>query len=332
MIITAGNMDLLWRGISTKYGLALSPSKAWSVASGLLEILPMTTLREEQYWLANLPPMQRLTKDKVFNSLSAFGQTITAAEWDLSFAIKRKYVKYDQWGLLNQAVIKAADRGSKLTDFALSDFLMNNPMYQTGTGAYMTYDQQPYFSTQHPINGNGPIGDFPAGAPTVQSNLLLNTPLTVTNFAAAVAMMMSYLDETGRPWSVTPDTLIVGPALRHIGKEICEMDLIADVSAAAGSSTVMVQRNPEMNTTKLVVVPEMWRMPQSWMLVCSSGTTKPFVWAQLEAPHLVSSIDPTSVNVFKAQEFWYSVEALGEIAPTLWPLAIMATGGSTYGT
>jgi phage major head subunit gpT-like protein len=233
----------------------------------------------------------------------------------------------------------ASDRGSKITDYALADFMKTNPIVQAGSNSFMCFDQQPFFSTLHPTNGGDAAADVPTGVAATQSNLDLSTPLTVSNFAIAFAKMLSYVDETGRPWDVMPDTLFVGPALRHVAKQICDSDMIADIAAAAGASTTVsassvpaMQRNVEQNTVKLQIIPDLAYAPGAWILAQTKGIVKPFVWAQLEAPHLIPSVDPQSTNVFLKQEFWYSVEALAEIAPTLWPLANYATSGTSFGT
>ena len=339
MEITARGMNIIYRNADIRFQKALRPTAAWSVSSGILEILPLQTLKNEQYWLARLPAMQRWTKDKIINNLSTHGQWIESKPWELSFAIKRDHVKYDQYGLINQSVDQASDRASKQTDYALADFLQQNPTKQFGSDEPMCYDGQPFFSTLHPTSGGDITKPVPSSVPATQSNLLLNTPLTVTNFQTAISTMMSYVDETGRPWGAIPDTLIVGPALRHVGRQICESPFIADIASAAGasatvsaSSVAAVQSNVEQGITKLVVVPDLYYAPGSWMLACTKGILKPFVWGQLEAPHMIPSVNPTDPNVFLKAEFWYSIEAHGEIAPTLWPLCLYATSGSSYGT
>lgn len=335
MEITARGMQILYRNADIRFQKALKPTAGWALESGLCQKMPLKTLKNEQYWLARLPAMQRWTKDKVINSLSTHGQYIMSKPWELTFAIKRDHVQFDQYGLINQSVDQAGDRASKNTDYVLADFLRQNPVRQYGNDDFMCYDREPFFSTAHPTSGGDVANPLPTGVPATQSNLFLSTPLTVSNFASVISSMLSYVDETGRPWGAMPNKLIVGPSLRHIGREICQAPFIADVAAAsglaAGGTTSTVQSNVERDSgIELVVVPDLAYSPGAWMLACTSELLKPFVWGELVAPHMIPSINPTDPNVFLRAEFWYSIEAHGEIAPTLWPLCAYANSGASF--
>jgi len=166
---------------------------------------------------------------------------------------------------------------------------------------------------------------------STQSNLALSTPLSHSSYSAAYETMLNYVDEQGRPWNVVPDTLFVGPHYRRIGKEILEESKIANVSLAAGSNTVMVQDNAEQGTAKLVIVPEFNYSPGMWILASTKGPLKPFMYGQLEAPHMIPCIDPTSPNVFLNRQFMWSIEEMGNIIGTLWPLAYYGNASATFG-
>ena len=169
-----------------------------------------------------------------------------------------------------------------------------------------------------------------AAAVTTQSNLALSTPLTHSSFSVAYEAMLNYQDEQGKPFGVIPNKLFVGPALRRVAKEIVEQPWMVNTSSGGVTATGPMT-NVEQGNAEVVIVPEFAYSPGMWILADTTGVLKPFTWGQLEAPHMIPLISPTSPNVFLNREFLYSVEAYGQIIGTLWPLSYYGNSAATFG-
>ena len=335
MEFTQQGMEILYRDVQTTFQWAVQNTKPWTVEEGIVQVVPMVTLEMDQFWLARIPAYRRWVDSKHVNNLSAHSKKLIAAEWEDTIGIKRKFIKYDRFEVFNQGIVLLGQRGSKLIDYAFQDLLRTNPILGNDN-LPLYYDGQPFFSTQHPTTGGDITVQLPTNVPAVQSNLALGTPLTHDNFSTAVSTMMSYTDETGRPFDVVPDTLYVGTPLRRVALEIADVSskIIANVAAAAGSSTVMVQDNVEAGRVKVVVKPEMNFSPGQWLLAQTKrgvGSVAPFVYGELEKPHIIPMIDPQSANVFMHGEYLWSGEAMGEITGSLWYLCFMGNSAETYG-
>ena len=333
MEFTQQGMEILYRDVQTTFQWAVQNTKPWTVESGIVQVVPMVTLEMDQFWLARIPAYRRWVDSKHVNNLSAHSKKLIAAEWEDTIGIKRKFIKYDRFEVFNQGIVLLGQRGSKWS-ITRSRICCVPTRFWATTICRCTTTDSPSFrrSTRRPAAILRPAADQCARG---LKQLALGTPLNHDTFSTAVSTMMSYTDETGRPFDVVPDTLYVGTPLRRVALEIADVSskTIANVAAAAGSSTAMVQDNVEAGRVKVVVKPEMNFSPGQWLLAQTKsgvGSVAPFVYGELEKPHIIPMIDPQSANVFMHGEYLWSGEAMGEITGSLWYLCFMGNSAETY--
>ncbi len=63
-------------------------------------------------------------------------------------------------------------------------------------------------------------------------------PLTVDNYTAARAQMLSFLRDNGQPWGFVPDTLLVGPSNEGAANLITKGELVIDTSGSMAQSNI----------------------------------------------------------------------------------------------
>lgn len=328
MEVNQGNLDILFRTANTKFYTVLAAATEYAVSSGIVEVLPMSTLIQDFPWAARLPAMRQWVGPRQVNSVSNHSKRFAALPWELTFELLQEHFEFDQYATFQTNITYLATQAKKLIDHQTADFLKTN----TSVG----YDGKVLFAVDHPTTGGDVSASLPLGVPATQSNLALNSALSANTYAAARAAMRSQLGEDGKPLNIEPNVLAVPPQLEQIGKTILEADLIANAVAnipaggGGGQNIVLNQSNVYKNTAKLVVIPELAGMPNNWWLFDTTKPVKPLGWGQLKAPVFTPMINPDSPLVFMERKLVYGSHAWGCLNETLWFLSYAGTSEAQY--
>jgi phage major head subunit gpT-like protein len=325
--ITQSNLDILFRTASTKFQALFNATQEFAVPNGLVEIMPMATLVQDFPWLARIPAMRKWVGPRVVNSLSTHNKRMAAEPFEDTFEVLEEHLKYDQYSVFNNAITFLGTQSKKLIDYQCAEFLKSNN--------HIGYDGKAMFATDHPVLGGDVDAPVPLGSTAIQSNLAVNTALSLSSYIAARATMGSYVGEDGKPLEVDPVLLVVPPQLEGIGKSILEADMIANATtnipvAGGGQNIVVSQSNVWKGTAKLLVVKNLANMPNNWWLFDTSKIVKPMAWGQLEAPYFTYLIAPDSPLVFLERKHLYGSRAWGTLTETLWFLSYAGTSEAQY--
>lgn len=261
-------------------------------------------------WAKQIPTLRKFVGERQINNLEGRGYELTNEKYELTIGVSRDDLEDDNLGIYKPQFETMGMQAAKWPDYLLADLLMS------GT-SHIVFDGQGLFSASHPVD----MSDASKGT---YSNLLTSKPLTPTNYAEARATMRAYKGEDGRAMGVTPSVLVVPPQLEHTALTLMNSEIIAatnGVSAATGSSTNVLR-----NSAQVLVMNELAAQPANWYLLDASKPIKPLIFQSRRAPEFVSMTDPANPEVWKNEQFYYSVTARGAVGASLPFLILRAEG------
>lgn len=323
MEITQSALSVLFTQAEVKFGQALATVDQWTPQ--LASVMPSSTTQNVYAWMDRIPILRQWMGNRVINAVNTQARTVVNLPFELTDALLKEDVMNDNFGLFSMNLKFMAMQAAKWSDQQIANYIINSAA-STALTPVNGYDGVPFFSTAHPTLGGGVAGSVPNGVGATQSNLFLSTPLTYENYRIVRANMLNLKGKDGQPLYNTPDTLVCGPTLEGVARNIVEGDFVAGVNGI----TTANQTNVLKGTTRVKVIQELSLMPNAWFLLCTTNVVKPFIWQQRLAPMFTSLVNPTDLPVFMARQFIYGVEAWGAPAESLWFLAAAATAGATY--
>jgi phage major head subunit gpT-like protein len=258
-------------------------------------------------WMDKIPKLRKWIGARQVANVVARSQIVTNVTFELTESVPKEKIQDDQFGLYAPLASQMGQQASKWPDQTLvSDVFSANPT---------AFDGVAFFNASHPVDvsagASGPLGTY--------SNLNASgMALTAPNYGAVRAQMRAFKGADGQPLNVTPNLLIVPPALEEAARIILNADFIA--SFVQGNSTagnVGSAVNVWKGTADLLVIPELAGTDTTWYLADTTNVIKPFVFQLREAPQFAYLNRPTDPNVFWNREFIFGVEARGAATTAL---------------
>ena len=307
MEITQSALALFFRQADLRFGQALTATKPWW--SEVADLMPSGTRENVYGWLAKIPQMRKWVGPRVVNALATHAVTVRNEPWEDTIKVMEEDLRHDQYGIFNGALKFLAAATAKWPDVMLRDLIYNN----TTAG----YDNKYQFATDHPTLGGDVVGPDTS---TQQNYWSSGMALTSDNYATVRAAMMSFKGEDGLPLGITPNVLMVPPALEQRGKLVLEAEFITGALTVTTATT----SNPWYKSARLLVNPDL-RSATDWFLLDTTKPVKPWIFQQEMAPRTTYIVDPTHPSVFNSREFIYGVQAWGNVAHSLWFLSARAS-------
>ena len=170
------------------------------------------------------------------------------------------------------------------------------------------YDGLPFFSDKHVI-GEKTYSNMGKAPLSVASQ-----DAAKASFGAARTNMKKLKDRHNRPLNITPDVLIVPPALEDVARTLMTAERLEDgkPNLYKGAAEVLVIQDLETDT--------------EWYLLDTTKVLKPLIFQERESPDFVSQTNMDSDDVFMRAEYKYGVESRGAAAFGYWQMAYGSTG------
>lgn len=304
MLINAATLSAVFTNLKTTFHKAFD-----SVESKWQEIameVPSTGAQNDYSWLSNFPKMRKWVGDKVVKALEAFKYTIVNDDWEATVEVLRKHIEDDMLGIYMPQAQGAGFSAAQLPDEIVFDLV-------NGAFTKVCFDGQYFIDTDHPVgDGNGGVTSVSNRGTVALS--IASYAAVVASYGAARTAMMSYKDDEGRPLNVTPNILLVGPALESIALAIVNNEWLQDGAP-----------NPYRNTAKVVVSPRI-TSATAWFLLDTTKAVKPFIYQKRKAPVFVSQTDMNSPVVFNQAKYLFGAEARAAGGYGFWQLCWGSTG------
>ena len=299
MIVNASTLKAIFVNLKTTFNNAFdaAPNQWQDVAM----VVPSTARSNDYKWLSGFPRMQKWIGDKAVKALSASGYSITNDDWEATVEVDRNDIEDDNLGIYAPQAQMAGFSAKQLPDEIVFDLV--NKAFST-----LCYDGQYFFDIDHPVNGQSVSNKG-------------NKKLSAASLAAAKASygagrttMKKFKDDEGRPLNITPNILLVPPALEDEANTLMTVDRLEDGKA-----------NPYKNTAKVVVAPWL-TSDDAWFLLDTTKPVKPFIYQERKKPVFVEQTDPQADNVFNRKKYKFGAEARAAGGYGFWQLAYGSDG------
>ncbi|MDP2153810.1 MAG: Mu-like prophage major head subunit gpT family protein [Methylotenera sp.] len=263
--------------------------------------VPSTTGQNDYAWLSNFPKMRKWIGDKQVKSLEAAKYTLVNDDFEATVEVDRNDIEDDTLGIYGPQAEMAGWSAKQMPDEGILEVV--NLGFTTAC-----YDGQYFFDTDHTV----------AGASVSNKGTKV---LSISTLAAAQASygayrtaMKKFKDDEGRPLNVTPNVLLVGPALEDTANALMTNDKLEDGKP-----------NPYKNTATVVVDARI-TSDTAWFLLDTTKPVKPFVFQDRKSPVFVEQTDAQSDDVFSRKKFKFGAEARAAFGYGFWQLAFGSDG------
>jgi phage major head subunit gpT-like protein len=305
LIVNAASIAAIFTNIKTTFHKAFDAAPAVWQKIGML--VPSTGSQNDYAWLENFPKMRRWVGDKVIKNLKAGKYVLPNEDFEATISVKRNDIDDDNLGIIAPQAQSAGFAAKQWPDELIMEKV---------NGAFTTecFDGQYFCDTDHPVI------DPATGLPASVSNkgvVVLSCATqaaAIASYGAARTAMRKFKDDEGRPLNITPNVLLVPPALEHIALALVNNDRLDDGKA-----------NPYKGTAEVVCDARL-TSDTAWFLLDTTKPIKPFIFQERKKPVPVSQTDPNSDDVFKRGVFNFSVESRGAAGYGFWQLCYGSTG------
>ena len=299
MLVNKSTISNVFISLKTTFNNAFAAAP--SVWEKIAMKVPSTTGQNDYAWLSAFPRMRKWIGDKAIKSLEAFKYTIVNDDWEATVEVDRNDIEDDNLGIYGPQAQMAGFSARQLPDEIVIDLA-------NGGFANLCYDGQYFFDTDHEVAGAS-VSNKLTVALSVASQAA-----AIASYGAARTAMRKFKDEEGRPLNITPDVLLVPPALESVALALVNNDRLDDGKANLykGTATVVVDARLTSDT--------------AWFLLDTTKPVKPFIYQERKAPVFVEQTDSQADNVFNRKKFKFGAEARAAGGYGFWQTAVGSTG------
>ncbi|MCW8857958.1 MAG: Mu-like prophage major head subunit gpT family protein [Kangiella sp.] len=285
-------------------GLKIEFDKAFGAAQVQYKKVAMHVKSNSKYntytWLKSLPKMQRWVGDKHVENLERDAYKLMNDDFEVTVAVDRNDIED---GELGNATIQSQIGGTSAAELP-DDLVFALPHLGFTTECF---DGQYFFDADHEV-GDASVSN------TFGKKLKAGSVAEAkASYGAARTAMKSLKDEHGRSLKVSPNVLLVPPALEDVANTIINSEKFDDGSI-----------NPYKGTAEVVVVA--MESDDEWFLLDTTKPVKPFIYQERKKPVFVSQTSLENDDVFNRREFKFGAEARAQAGFGFWQLAYGSTG------
>lgn len=294
MLINKQNLQNIFINLKATFNKAFEAAP--SVWEKIAMRVPSGSSQNDYSWLANFPQMRKWIGDKDVKNLEGFSYTIVNDDWETTIEVDRNHIDDDQLGIYAPQAQMAGFSAKQLPDEIVLELVNNGH-------TNLCYDGQYFFDTDHPV----------AGASVANKGTVALSIATLADaqasYGAARTAMKKFTDDEGRPLNISPNILLVGPALEDTANALMTNDRLEDGKP-----------NPYKGTAEVVVDARI-TSDTAWYLLDTRKPVKPFIYQERKKPVFVEQTDMNSDNVFMRKKFRYGAEARAAGGYGFWQLA-----------
>lgn len=306
-LVRSDLLSLVEAGLRTEFFSAYRSREQDSIVPQIATIV-RTNLPTQKYgWLGSVPTMREFVDERTPTGLKAYEYAISDKVWEASIAVERRALEDEQYDMIRMRVRDLATEAVRHREQLVIEALLK------GTSE-TTYDGKPFFATNHKEGQSG-----------TQSNIY-NGALSTNALQQAIAQMMQFKDERGRPMGIMPDTLLVGPKLHWLAMELLESPIVVQADTATNYTPY---RNVLQGKLRLIVTPYLTGADENkWLLLDTSRSVRAIIFQERrDVPLEFSALDrPDSEQMFMRDVVYYGVRARYGVGYGLWQTALMGTG------
>lgn len=304
LIVNRESLAALFTSLKTTFNnaFAAAPSTWQKIAMKV----PSTTGQTDYAWLSKFPKMRRWIGEKNVKSLEAAKYTVTNEDWEATVEVDRNDIDDDNLGIYGPQAKMAGESAKQMPD---------EIVYEVVNGGFTTkcYDGQYFFDTDHPVRqADGSIASVSNRGTKALS--VATQAAAMASFGAARTAMRKFKDDEGRPLNITPNILLVPPALEDVANLLMTTDRLEDGKP-----------NPYKGTAEVVVDGRL-SSDTAWFLLDTTKPVRPVIYQERKAPVFVQQTDPQADDVFNRRKYKFGAEARAAGGYGFWQLAYGSDG------
>lgn len=304
MLVNKDNLSGLFISLKANFNNAFA--SAPSIWEKIAMLVPSTSGQNDYAWLSKFPRMRKWIGEKNIKALEGAKYTIVNDDWEATVEVDRNDIEDDNLGIYRPQAQMAGESAKQLPDEIVID-LANNAM------TTICYDGQYFIDVDHPVRqADGTIASISNKGTKALS--VATQAAAAASYGAARTAMRKFKDDEGRPLNITPDVLLVPPALGDTARALMTNDRLDDGKA-----------NPYKNTAEVIEDARL-TSDTAWYLLDTSKPVKPFIYQERKAPVFVQQTDPQAEDVFNRKKFKFGAEARAAGGYGFWQLAYGSDG------
>lgn len=275
---------------------------------------------ETYVWMDRIPQLRKWVGDRLIRNAELLDYELTNLPFELTEELDKHRIEDNKINAFEPTVRMMAEQAKKWPDT-----LLFAPSGAASPGAMangqnvITYDGVGFFATNHPVSvSNAALG-------TQRNYYASGFALTGANYNSARSGMRALKGADNLPLGVSPNLLVVPPALEATAIQILKDQWIAPAAAIGMNAASVVQGNPFVGTADILVVPDLGGDDTTWYLLDTRGAVKPFLFQLRQAANFVMKTRPDDPTVFSRHAFQYGVDVRGNVGYGPWFKAFKAT-------
>ena len=300
MLINKASLEGLFISLKATFNKAFTTTT--STWQKIAMKVPSTTGQEDYAWLANFPKMRKWIGDKMVKALEGFKYSIVNDDWEATIEVDRNHIEDDVLGIYAPQAQMAGWSAAQLPDEIVYDLV------NTGF-TNKCFDGKAFFATDHKV-GKASVSN--KGTVALSAATLA---LAMASYGVARTAMKKFADEEGRALNITPNVLLVPPALGDTARLLMTADKFGDDTNPYKGSAEVVEDGRLTSDT-------------AWFLLDITKPVKPFIYQERKAPIFVSQTNPEADDVFTRKKFKFGAEARAAGGYGFWQLAYGSTGAA----
>lgn len=299
MIVNGANLNAIFLNLSKAFNLTFNDTQV--EYPDIAMVIPSNGAYQDYRWLSNFPQMKEWVGKKNIAKLSEYDYVIRNKNYEATIEVLRDNIEDDQLGIYKPQAESAAWSAKQHPDEIV--FEAANAVFTA-----KCYDGQPMVSNNHKV------GKTTVSNKGTKKLSIASQEAARASFGAARTAMRKFKDEEGRPLNITPNLLLVPPALEDIANALMTNAQLEDGKP-----------NPYKGTAKVKVSTRLTD-DNAWFLLDTTKPVKPFVYQQRKKPVFVQMSSMDSPNVFMEGVFYFGVEARGAGGYGFWQTIYGSTG------
>lgn len=269
---------------------AYAPAAGEATLDDVATVITSTTYENKYAALGNVPGLTRAKGDITIDGIKdKMGYTIENHNYENPIDIHENDVKNDQYG---QIMAKAGELGMKAR-MSIDKFVFDT-IHNGATG--IGYDGKTIFASDHVIGDSGTIDNDHALA------------LSKSNLQTLITAMQKFKDDRGDPAHITPDTLLVSPALFPTAWELVYgTSLVVDKPITADSTgSVRPNANAIAAYGLNVKFSSFFTSDTEWYLMKTKNTAvKPVIVQEREPVQTAMKDETFDKHIYIYKGTWY---------------------------
>lgn len=255
-------------------------------------------------------------EDRAVSGLVESSYTINNRKWEDTLMIERELFDNDQYGAIRVRIQDLAQAAATFKEKKIMKALLyahtsTSSVWSVG----LAHDGQFAADTDHKPNGVTTV------------NYATNA-LSASSLKDVISAMMAFTDDNGEIIGINPDTLVVGPNLQFIARELLNSQITVQQPGAASAggvaaTTASLGGSPYTNVLQgslnLIVSPFFTdtSMTNSWAVLDCSRPLKPMILQQSD-PLEVSQLGEGSDALFKTDTYQFGIRERWNVGWGIW--------------